>query len=220
MSFPQKCPYCKKDIAENPKMLTQPVKIKNFYYRAELHSCFHCELPIFAYRECFYENFDNAARIIQHFPYEPPTPAMSLPDRVPKVIRTSYEEAYKVIDISPNASAILSRRCLESVLKDVHQTESWKFDKAIKEIKDKVDPVTLSILNKIRDLGNAGAHAAENFDDTAEITEPIARQLLSAVDFILYEWYVAPKERTALLDRLSLCHATIDAKRKSEQKNT
>lgn len=216
MSFPQKCPYCKKDIAENPKKATPPVKIKNFYYRAELHSCFHCEMPIFVYRECLTEFFEDVTFVVQHFPYEPPTPAMSLPDHVPKVIRTSYEEAYKVIDISPNASAILSRRCLESVLKDVHQTESWKFEKAIKEVEEKVDPVTLGILDKIRGLGNAGAHAADDFDDTAEITEPIARQLLSAVDFILHEWYVVPKEKTALLDRLSLCQATIDAKRKGE----
>lgn len=219
MNFPEKCPYCKKDISENPQRSTPPVKIKNFYYRAELHSCFHCKQPIFVYRECFTEYFDDVTTIVQYFPYVPPTPAMSLPDHVPKAIRANYEEAYKVMDISPTASVILARRCLESVVKDVHRTESWKFEKAIKELKEKVDPIILGILDKVRGIGNAGAHAAEDLDDDAEITEPVARQLVSAVDFILNEWYVAPREKTLLLDRLSLCQTIIDTKREGKQKN-
>ena len=80
MKFPDKCPFCHKDIKENMRQASSPVKIGNFYYRSEIHACFHCSMPLFSYRECFFPEFDEKTRIIQTFPL--PTPSVSIPPHV------------------------------------------------------------------------------------------------------------------------------------------
>ena len=51
----------------------------------------------------------------------PNTLAKQFPDYIPKAIRQDYEEAYSIVNLSPKASATLSRRCLQGMIR-----EFWK----------------------------------------------------------------------------------------------
>ena len=210
MTFPQKCPYCGKDITENPKQVTPSVKIKNFYYRTELHACFHCEQPIFVCRECFFEDFHINSKIVQYFPHLSANASKQLPDYIPLAIRKDYEEAYAVVDLSPNASAVLSRRCLQGMIRDFWEIDNWRFEKAIKELEDKISPETLSVLNTIRDFGNKGAHPDQNVNTVVDVTSFGARQLLKVIEILLNEWYIFPRQKQDALDDLVLIQRLID----------
>src|SRR5690625_1985363 len=48
----------------------------------------------------------------------PSSLAKQFPDYVPESIRNDYEESYKIVDLSPKASATLSRRCLQGMIRD------------------------------------------------------------------------------------------------------
>lgn len=48
----------------------------------------------------------------------PPSGAKAFPDFVPAAIRADYEEACLIVDLSPKASATLSRRALQGMIRD------------------------------------------------------------------------------------------------------
>ena len=48
----------------------------------------------------------------------PPYTGITLPDYIPEAIRKDYMEACAIIDSSPKASATLSRRCLQGMIRD------------------------------------------------------------------------------------------------------
>lgn len=48
----------------------------------------------------------------------PDSIAKPQPNYIPAPIRKDYEQACKIADLSPNASAVLARRCLQSMIRD------------------------------------------------------------------------------------------------------
>ena len=61
-----------------------------------------------------------------------------LPDYVPEVIVADYKEACLIADLSPKASATLSRRCLQGMIRDFWGISRPKLFQEIEAIKDKV----------------------------------------------------------------------------------
>ena len=55
---------------------------------------------------------------------QPQSLAKQYPDYVPEPIRNDYEEAWAIVNLSPKASATLSRRCLQNMIRDF-----WKISK-------------------------------------------------------------------------------------------
>ena len=55
-----------------------------------------------------------------HVDILPQTTAIQYPDYVPLQIRQDYEEAYAILNLSPKASATLSRRCLQGMIRDFY----------------------------------------------------------------------------------------------------
>jgi len=83
-----------------------------------------------------------------------------IPQEVPPPYREDFSEACQVLADSPKASAALSRRCLQAILKD--QAGAKK-----KDLADQIDEVTASRqlpsyiendLHAVRQIGNFAAH--------------------------------------------------------------
>jgi hypothetical protein len=107
--------------------------------------------------------FLNKTRPIMSFNLRPDSIAKPQPDYIPMAIRQDYEEACKILHLSPKASATLSRRCLQGMIRDFWSSRVQNLNNAhlwdeIKAIEQDVDPETWKAIKAIKDVGNIGAH--------------------------------------------------------------
>jgi len=137
------------------------------------------------------------------------TPPRYVPAEVPPRVRRDYTEAAAVIGLSEEASAALSRRCLQLLLRESAGTKS-------KDLADQIDEVLPSLpgylqqqLDAVRNIGNFGAHPQKS-KSTGEIVdvEPgEAEWNLDVLDLLFDFYYVQPKiaqeKRDALNKKLA-----------------
>jgi hypothetical protein len=138
----------------------------------------------------------------------PPGAARPVPPGVPAAIAKDFREACEVLYISPNASAALSRRCLQALLWDV----GWTTAKDLaQQIQDALDAGKLPLelaqeLDAVRNTGLFGTHPKKS-QTSGEIvdTEPGEAEWNTDVLQDLFDFcYVQPKkraERKAALDQ-------------------
>ncbi|WP_284332020.1 DUF4145 domain-containing protein [Dyella flagellata] len=127
-----------------------------------------------------------------------PSAAMkSFPDYVPEAIREDYREACLIKDLSPKASATLSRRCLQGILRDFWKVKPGRLVDEITQIKDKVDSITWDAIEAVRKLGNIGAHMEKDINFIVDVDPNEATLLIGLVETLLKEWYVARADRLA-----------------------
>ncbi|MBU9187100.1 DUF4145 domain-containing protein [Burkholderia gladioli] len=131
------------------------------------------------------------------------------PVEVPKEIADDYVEAANVLTISAKASAALSRRCVQLVLRD-RGYDQHDLAPAIQAALDSrtLPPALEDNLDAIRQIGNFAAHPIKN-KNTGEIVpvEPEeAEWNLDVLDELFDFYYVQPqraeRKRKALNDKL------------------
>jgi hypothetical protein len=118
------------------------------------------------------------------------------PREVPEKIAYDYREACLVLSDSPKASAALSRRCLQNILREYAKVVPQELSKEIQEILDKgALPSHLSTpLDAIRNIGNFAAHPIKS-KSTGEITpvEPgEAEWCLDVIEGLFDYYFVQP----------------------------
>jgi hypothetical protein len=117
-----------------------------------------------------------------------------VPPEVPRPIREDYEEAARVLPFSTKASAALSRRCLQHVLKDAGMTKSDWLAEQIKEVRSSLPTDIGDNLDYVRTIGKFAAHP-EKDKATGEIidVEPgEAEWNLEVLDALFDHYYVRP----------------------------
>src|ERR1019366_482264 len=80
---------------------------------------------------------------LQQFPLLPESYAKPQPDYVPRDIRETYQEACAILRLSPKASAALSRRCLQGIVRDfwsIPDNKRGNLGTELSFIKDQIDP--------------------------------------------------------------------------------
>lgn len=127
----------------------------------------------------------------------PSSMSKHFPEYVPRPIREDYQEACLIRDLSPKASATLSRRCLQGILRDFWKVKPGRLVDEIAQVKDKVDPITWEAIEAVRKLGNIGAHMEKDIDVIVDVDPNEAALLIGLVETLLKEWYVARAERQA-----------------------
>ena len=138
---------------------------------------------------------------IMHF--NPISLAKVYPDYIPQAIRSDYEEAHAILNLSPKASATLSRRCLQGMIRDF-----WGISKArlVDEIdalkKESVDPSTKIVLDALRKLGNIGAHPEKDVNLIVDIEPSEAHKLLEFIELLMQKWYIERHEHEKLLQKI------------------
>ncbi|MBR2648047.1 MAG: DUF4145 domain-containing protein [Sediminibacterium sp.] len=128
---------------------------------------------------------------------------------VPNHLADDYEEACLVLADSPKASSALSRRCLQSILR-----EQGFEDKSLnKEIQKAIDSGKLpshiaDSLDAVRSIGNLAAHPTKD-TSTGEIlpVEPgEAEWNIEILEFLFDFFYIQPaktrKRKEALIEKL------------------
>jgi hypothetical protein len=126
-----------------------------------------------------------------------------------------YKEACLIVNDSPKASATLSRRCLQGIIRDFWKISRPKLFDAIKELEVKIDPSTWRAIDGVRSVGNIGAHMETDINLIVDVDPEEAKKLIVLIEFLLKDWYVARHDREEHMQKV------IDlAKLKTDEKKT
>ena len=149
---------------------------------------------------------------ITHF--NPISLAKAYPDYIPQTIRSDYEEAHAILNLSPKASATLSRRCLQGMIRDFWGISKARLVDEIDALKDIVDPSTKKVLDALRKLGNIGAHPEKDINLIVDIEPNEAHLLLKFIELLMQKWYIERHDNKQLLqDILDLDKAKQNQRR-------
>lgn len=137
----------------------------------------------------------------------PTIPIPVVPEEVDEPFAQEFKEAAATLGISPTASAALSRRLLQHLLREKGGVKHGKLVSEIKEMREKnVLPATLSDdLDSVRQVGNFAAHPIKNTETeaVADVEEGEAEWLLELLHDLLVAFFVAPAKRRARRDSLN-----------------
>ena len=147
----------------------------------------------------YYHNINTP---ILHWNLKPSSKAKQFPSFIPKAIISDYEEACLIRDLSPKASATLSRRCLQGIIRDYWEVKKGRLVDEINAIEDKVDPITWQAIDSVRSIGNIGAHMEKDIDLIIDVEPEEAQLLIGLIEILIKDWYIAKHERQKHLESI------------------
>ena len=128
----------------------------------------------------------------------PPSSCKQYPDYIPQQIRNDYEEACSILNTSPKASATLSRRCLQGMIRDFWGIKEKTLYQEITQLKGKVYPDQWKAIDALRKLGNIGAHMEQDVNVIIDIDPDEAFKLIQLIEFLMKAWYINREEEKQL----------------------
>ncbi len=131
----------------------------------------------------------------------------SVPREVNTVFAADYNEACLILNFSPKASAALSRRCLQNILREKAGVKKGDLAAEIQQVIDsKTLPTHLSeSIDAVRNIGNFAAHPLKS-TATGEIVEVEigeAEWLLDVLEALFDFYFVQPAILKAKRDSLN-----------------
>lgn len=120
----------------------------------------------------------------------PQSTAIKFPDYIPLAIRQDYEEAHSILNLSPKASATLSRRCLQGMIRDFWGIKGKRLIDEINLLEEKIPTAQWKVLNGVRRIGNIGAHMESDVNVIVDIEPDEASKLIKLIEKLLNDWYV------------------------------
>ncbi len=212
------CPHCQKYFTNAPhtykthyfdfnnqSSISQHFLTSNNAYSVHIYKCPHCNKETVLIKG-FSENNSHI-----NVPVSPVSLAIRFPDYVPKAIREDYEESYAILHLSPKASATLSRRCLQGIIRDFWNINDKNLAKQINALENTIDTKLWQAMDGLRKIGNIGAHMEKDVNTIIPVESYEAEQLVKLIEVLIKTTYV---ERH---DREQLCNEIIEI---SEEKQT
>lgn len=145
---------------------------------------------------------------------KPKSGAKPFPAYIAKPILDDYNEACLILNDSPKASATLSRRCLQGMIRDFWGITKARLIDEIAELKGKIDPITWDAIDAVRGVGNIGAHMEKDINLIVDVDPEEAQLLIGLIEFLLKDWYVGRHERAEQTKRvIALGEAKAAAKK-------
>lgn len=220
------CPYCQtQQIVQDAQYYADTVHI-NVRDNCEGKIGFSVEAISCANPDCAKTVLHGALRNVnlypngqissQQEPFEtwslrPQGMARPLPDYIPQAIREDYTEACRIRDLSPKASATLIRRCLQGMIRDFCRISKATLNKEIETLRQAVNDGTapkgvsdesVDAIDRIRSIGNIGAHMEKDIDLIIPVEPDEAQLLIELTEMLFDEWYIAREKRGARLAAL------------------
>ncbi|MEO1966916.1 DUF4145 domain-containing protein [Hyphomonas sp.] len=151
----------------------------------------------------------------------PRSRAKPQPEYIPKAIRDDYTEACLILDDSPKASATMSRRCLQGIVRDywnIPENKRGNLGAELNSIKDQVDPSTWEVIQTIRKVGDIGAHMEKDVNYVVDVELEEADLLIELIETLIDDWYIARQKRLNRDDRVkALANKKLEEKRQAKQ---
>jgi len=148
------------------------------------------------------------------------------PENVPSHLADDYNEAALVLLFSPKASAALSRRCLQTLLKEAGKTKAINLSNQIDEVLSSLPAYIAENLDVVRNIGNFAAHEqkSKNTNAILDVEPGEAEWNLDVLDSLFDFYYVRPiiekKKRDELNKKLEEAGKPLLKKPKGEQTDT
>lgn len=222
------CPFCNSNFVLTDDTLTESTISSGKFIKDETHfpSQVKVKLPDDRIHVSFFAcpNCENTTIKFlgigsqfknRYLLFNPDSPAKVMPKYIPHPIIQDYEEACKIVNLSPKASATLSRRCLQGMIRDYWKISKGTLVEEIKFIESKVDPETKDVLHSLRKLGNIGAHPEKDINLIVDIEPDEAQQLILFLEYLFEEWYIKTHNRKNMLQKIK----DIGKKKDDERKN-
>ena len=156
-----------------------------------------------------FTNVWERGKLLKSWRLVPEAAGKTFPDFIPPVLRADYAEACAILTLSPKASATLSRRCLQGMIRDFHGIAKATLKLEIDALKEKIETALWEAIDAVRKVGNIGAHMEKDINFIVDVDEGEAEALRGLVELLFEEWYVARDERAR---RLAGVKAIGDAK--------
>jgi hypothetical protein len=120
-------------------------------------------------------------------------------------LAADFREAVSVFPKSKKASAALSRRCLQFILREKAGTKSKDLSGQIDEVLDELPSELASNVDSIRHVGNFAAHPlkSQSSGEIVEVEEGEAEWLLDVLEELFDHYYVVPTKAAARRDALN-----------------
>jgi hypothetical protein len=164
---------------------------------------------------------DNVGGMLNYWRLMPESSAQPQPDYIPLPLRDDYYQACRIVDLSPKASATLSRRCLQGMIRDFCAISKSRLIDEIDELRDRVvqghAPAGVTIesvegIDQVRSIGNIGAHMERDIDLVVDVDPGEAEALVKLIELLFEEWYVTRNTRR---ERLATVSAIAEQKKRA-----
>lgn len=143
---------------------------------------------------------------IQLWKLMPESNAKPQPDYIPQPIINDYNEACRIIELSPKSSAALARRTLQGMIRNFWGIKKGRLVDEINELEGKISTDTWEAIDAVRSVGNIGAHMEKDVNVIVEIDPEEAELLIGLIEDLFIDWYVTRhdrQERNAKLKQLA-----------------
>lgn len=119
-----------------------------------------------------------------------------LPKEIPEKYSKAYVQASNVLPISPEASAAISRKCLQTLLRDEVKVTQGDLSREIQEVIDsgKLPTSLAESIDAIRNIGNFASHPIKstNSGEIVEVESGESEWLLDVLEELFDHYLVKP----------------------------
>jgi hypothetical protein len=151
---------------------------------------------------------------VQTWKLRPQSSAKPFPAYIPAPVLQDYEEACLIADLSPKASATLSRRCLQGIIRDFWGIKKSRLVDEIAALEGKIDPVVWQAIDSVRSIGNIGAHMEKDINLIVDVEPREAILLIQLIEVLLKDWYIQRYEREQHMQQvIAAAQAKTEVKR-------
>ncbi len=218
-SFNWTCPYCNRDQAVTEEQFSRESGYIHNADSVHEHIGYHVVSIRCANDQCKklqlwfdlckarknqHGSYVAGHNIIRHWPLLPESSAKPQPDYIPKPIVEDYTEACRICALSPKASATLSRRCLQGMIRDfcgISGASLFAEIDALREAVNQGDGIrhvnqdTVEAIDHVRKIGKYGAHMEKDVNLVINVEPHEAQKLIELIELLFNEWYVQRENR-------------------------
>lgn len=199
-----KCPTCKKEFHPQPDHVEtyasdQGTKKSKEGFGIAVQLCPSCNHLVVSYREG--DIFEGSSRTVMTSVHEetviyPESTNKELSDEVPEPYRKDFNEALLALEYSPKASAALSRRLLQKILREKLSIRKKDLSQEIDEFIEKsgAPAYLVGAIDAVRNVGNFAAHPIkyQNTGDIVDVEEGESEWLLEVLESLCDFVFVQP----------------------------
>jgi hypothetical protein len=230
-NFPWQCPYCEKhtiieknSISISNNFVNTPEQESGEHYGLNVQTkiiiCPNAEcrktsvyISLYNAENVFTQgsgNRINNISLILGSLYVPDKKIRVFPSFIPLVLLDDYKESVLISSLSPKASATISRRCLQGIIRDYWKIKPGRLIDEINQIDKMVDEITYNAIDSVRKIGNIGAHMEKDINVIVDVDENEAQLLIQLNEYLFDNWYIAKHDRE---ERLLKIKAIADSKK-------
>ena len=239
-SFDWTCPYCNRAQAVTKHQRSQEAheiynsrsEFGNIGYVVETIRCANegCRKLQLTFSLHRVEKVDIGKRVrigerIRHWRLLPESYSKPQPDYIPPQLVEDYKEACRIRDLSPKASATLSRRCLQGMIRDFCGIQDKTLYREIERLRKQLDEGqgvlhvhrdSVDAIHHVRQIGNIGAHMEYDVNLIIDVEPNEAQVLIELIEVLFEEWYVQREERKQRFEAIQNIAERKENERKQE----